>query len=153
MSMESTTQLIKKYETYTPGERRINEKEHKQKQRLKEKHQMADELMNETKFFIFNNNDKEHVHYLIDKFQDFRELHRNCGNDTIILAFIFYIAKINTPRLSLNNYRVTSKYGLTDSVFELIICRVVQKLLSELPIVPRNTVKYDHDLLCRTGQR
>ena len=53
----------------------------------------------------------------------------------------------------LTNYRVNSKYGLTDNIFELIICRIVQALLSESRIVPVGTTKYDHDVLSRTGQR
>ena len=156
MSIESTQKLLEKYDKpYVPGEKRTanQEKIHKQKQRLKEKHELADELMSETKFLIFNNYQKEHVHYLIDKFQDFRKLHGNCKNETIILAFIFYVAKIQTPRLSLSNYRITREYGLTDNVFELIICRLVQVLLSKSKIVPVGTTKYDQDVLYRTGQR
>lgn len=155
MSMESTTKLLKKYETYVPGEKRTHdqEKKHKQKQRLTEKHNIADELLCETKVLIFTDNDKKHVHYLVDKFQDFRKLHGNCSKEVIILSFIFYVAKINNPKLKLNNYRVTGKYGLTDNIFELIICRIVQVLLSESMIVPVSTTHYDHDLLYRTGQR
>lgn len=156
MSIESTNKLLKKYEgNYVPGEKRTKQKEkmHKQKQRLAEKHLLADELLSETKFLIFTECQKEHVHYLIDKFQDFRKLHGNCSKEAIILTFIFYVAKINEPKLKLCNYRVTSKYGLTDNVFELIICRLVQALLSESKIVPVGTTKYDHDVLYRTGQR
>lgn len=155
MSLESTTKLLKKYNNYVPGEKRTKaqEKIHKQKQRLQEKHTIADELLNETKFLIFTEYQKEHVHYLIDKFQDFRKLHGNCSKEAIILTFIFYVAKINEPKLQLCNYRVTKKYGLTDNVFELIICRLVQALLSESKIVPVGTTKYDHDVLYRTGQR
>lgn len=165
MSLKSTQRLLDKYEkghvpgdskvTYVQGERRTNKQEriHKQEQRLKEKHELADMLMNETKFLIFTNYDKEHVHYLIDKFNDFNKLHRTVGNEVIILAFIFYVAKINNPRLKLNNYRITGEYGLTDNVFELIMCRIVQRLLSDVPIVPVDTRKYDHDVLYRTGQR
>ena len=158
MSIESINKLLKKYDNnnYVPGERRTShqEKIHKQKQRLLEKHEIADELLSETKFLIFKNYQKEHVHYLIDKFQDFRKLHGNCSKEAIILTFIFYVAKIDNPRLKLNNHpRVTSKYGLNTDVFELIICRIVQVLLSESMIVPSGTTKYDNDLLYRTGQR
>ncbi|MBR0272387.1 MAG: hypothetical protein IJQ68_10450 [Methanobrevibacter sp.] len=155
MSLESTTKLLKKYNNYVPGEKRTHrqEKIHKQKQRLQEKHLIADELLNETKFLIFTEYQKQHIHYLIDKFQDFRKLHGNCSKEAIILTFIFYVAKINEPKLKLCNYRVTKKYGLTDNVFELIICRLVQALLSESKIVPVGTTKYDQDLLYRTGQR
>lgn len=156
MSSESIEKLLEKYDKpYVPGEKRTanQEKIHKQKQRLKEKHELADELMSETKFLIFNNYQKEHVHYLIDKFNDFNQLHRRVCNEAIILAFIFYVAKIQTPKLNLSNYRITKKYGLTDNVFELIMCRIIQTLLKESTPVPRVTTKHDHDLLVRTGQR
>ena len=154
MSVESTTNLLKKYEkNYVPGEQRKNEKKHKQKQRLREKHIIADELLCETKILMFNKYQKEHVHYLIDKFSDFRKLHGNCSKKVIILTFIFYVAKIQNPRLRLSNYSATTKYGLTDNIFELIICRIVQALLKETPIIPVQTTKYDNELLSRTGQR
>lgn len=155
MTIKSTTKLLKKYESYVPGERRTRdlEKIHKQEQRLAEKHALCDELLNETKVLMLTNYEKEHVHYLIDKFKDFKKLHRNCKNEAIILAFIFYVAKINTPKRQLKEYSFTKKYGLSDNVFETIMCRVCQVLLSEAKIVPVGTTKYDHDLLSRTGQR
>lgn len=156
MSVESTTKLLKKYESnYVPGEKRTpdQEKIHKQKQRLTEKHTLCDEILNETKFLIFTEHQKQHIHYLIDKFQDFKELHGKCSKEATILTFIFYVAKIKDPKLQLCNYRVSTKYGLTDNIFELILCRIVQKLLSESKIVPVGTTKYNHDLLYRTGQR
>ena len=155
MTIESTTKLLKKYESYVHGERRTPEQEkiHKQEQRLAEKHVLCDELLNETKVLMLANYEKEHVHYLIDKFDDFKKLHGNCKNEAIILAFIFYVAKINTPKRQLKEYSFTKKYGLSDNVFETIMCRVCQVLLSEAKIVPVGTTKYDHDLLSRTGQR
>ena len=156
MSLESTTKLIKKYESgYVRGEKRTRDQEkiHKQNQRLAEKHVLCDELLNETKVLMLTNYDKEHVHYLIDKFHDFRKLHGNCKNETIILAFIFYVAKINTPKRQLKEYNFSKKYKLTDNVFELIMCRICQVLLSEAKIVPVGTTKYDHEMLYRTGQR
>lgn len=155
--MESTTKLLKKYENnnYVPGMQRTTDQEkiHKQKQRLAEKHFIAEELIGETKFLIFTEHQKKHIHFLINKFQDFRKIHGNCSKEAIILAFIFYVAKINEPKLKISNYRINGKYGLTDNVFELILCRIVQTLLSEAKIIPFNTTKYDNDMLSRTGQR
>ena len=155
MSLESTTKLLKKYNNYVPGEKRTRDSEraYKQNQLLAEKHMLCDELLNETKVLMLTNYEKEHIHYLIDKFSDFRKLHGNCKKETIILAFIFYVAKINTPKRQLKEYSFTTKYGLTDPIFELIICRVVQVLLSEAKIIPVTTTKYDQDTLYRTGQR
>lgn len=156
MSIESTNKLLKKYESnYVPGERRTRRQEnlHKQKQLKHEKHMLVDELLNETKVLLLTNHEKEHVHYLVEKFSDFNTLHRQASKECIILALIFYVAKIKTPKRQLNEYSFTRKYGLTDPIFELILCRVVQKLLSETPIVPRKTCKYDNDILYKTGLR
>lgn len=160
MSVESTERLLKKYEfnnkdKHVRGERRTpeNERVHKQEQLKREKHELAEELLNETKILMLSNNEKEHVHYLIDKFSDFRRLHGNCKKEVIILALIWYVAKINTPKRQLKEYSFPKKYGLTDNIFELIMCRIVQRLLSEAPIIPKSTKKYDNDILYRKGVR
>ena len=78
MSIESTNKLLKKYENnnYVPGEKRTRDQEkiHKQKQLKREKHELVDELLNETKVLLLSNHDKEHVHYLVNKFDDFNNL-------------------------------------------------------------------------------
>lgn len=156
MSIESTNKLLRKYENnYVPGERRTRHQEriNKQKQLKREKHELTDELLNETKVLLLTNHDKEHVHYLVNKFDDFNTLHRQASKECIILAFIFYVAKINTPKRQLKEYNFTKKYGLTEPVFELIICRVVQRLLAESKIIPKQTTKYDNDILYKTGLR
>lgn len=156
MSVESTNKLLRKYENnYVPGEKRTTHKEkiHKQKQLKREKHELVDELLNETKILLLTNADKEHVHYLVNKFNDFNSLHRTASKEAIILAFIFYVAKLNNTKRQLKEYSFTKKYGLTEPVFELIMCRIVQRLLMESPIIPRNTKKYDNDILYKTGQR
>lgn len=157
MSIETTNKLLKKYDNnnYVPGERRTSHQEniHKQKQLKREKHELVDELLNETKVLLLTNNDKEHVHYLVNKFNDFNSLHRTASKECIILAFIFYVAKINTPKRQLKEYSFTSKYGLTEPVFELIMCRIIQCLLAESPIIPKDTKRYDNDILYKTGLR
>ena len=157
MSIETTNKLLKKYDNsnYVPGEKRTRDQEkiHKQKQLKREKHELVDELLNETKVLLLSNHDKEHVHYLVNKFDDFNNLHRQASKEAIILAFIFYVAKINTPKRQLKEYSFTGKYGLTEPVFELIMCRLVQRLLAESPIIPKNTKKYDNDILYKTGMR
>ena len=155
-SVSDINRLLKKYENnYVPGEKRTRDQEriHKLKQFKKEKHLLVDELLNETKVLLLTNNEKEHVHYLVNKFDDFNSLHRTASKECIILAFIFYVAKINTPKRQLKEYNFTRKYGLTEPVFELIMCRVVQQLLAEAPIIPKNTKKYDNDILYKTGIR
>lgn len=156
MSMD-TNQLLKKYDkNYVPGERRttIRERLHKQNQTNAEKHALADELLRECNIKYLTRNDYEHVHYLVDKFNDFNKLHRKANCEQIILTFIFYTIRIKQPNRQLSDYpRITKKYSLTNNIFELIVCRMLQSLLSETPIVPRTVKKYDNDILYRTGQR
>ena len=157
MSMESTTRLLKKYEnnSYVPGEKRTSqsEKKHKQKQKLQEKHELTDELLHKTKILALTPNEQKHIHYLVDKFQDFRSLHGNCKKETIILALIWYVAKINTPKRRIKDYKFNREYGLTDDIFEIIMCRITQKLLADSPIIPRHTNKYDNDILYRSNPK
>ena len=156
MSIDSTTKLLKKYgNNYVPGEKRTRDQEklHKQKQLMKEKHELTDELLDETEILMLTNNEREHVHYLVNKFSDFRQLHGNCKKEVIILSLIWYVAKINTPKRQLREYSFPKKYGLTNNIFELIMCRIVQRLLAEAPIVPKSTTKYDNDILYRSNPK
>ena len=152
----SIDQLIRKYEpNYIPGEKRRNtsEREHKQRQTIREKHRLTDNLLKEAEMLNLTRDEKEHVHYLVDKFNDFNQLHRKASKECIILSFIFYVYRIKNPGRQLNEYRVTSKYGLTRNVFELILCRIIQQLLAESPIIPRATSRYDNEILYKTGLR
>lgn len=156
MSFEETERLLRKYdESYVPGEKRTNvgERRNKQRQHIAKKHVLVDELVGELNSSLLTGNDVEHIHYLVDKFNNFRELHGKCKNETIILTFIFYQIKIQNPNLDINDYGICKKYGLSNNVFELIICRLLKNLIQESPIIPRHTIKYDHELLSRTGKR
>ena len=158
MTVDSTKNLISKYDgnNNVPGERRTPgaERQHKQRQSRSEKHALADDLIHETMEMLnLTVNDIEHVHYLIDKFPDFNSLHRKAKKETIILAFIWYTYKIRNPKRQLSEFRFTRKYGLSENVFQLILCRVISQLLAESPIIPRKTVKYDNEILSKTGAR
>ena len=156
MSIDSTTKLLKKYDNnYVPGEKRTKntETEHKQKQTLKEKHLIADELIREADKLHLTGDDVEHVHYLVDKFTDFNKLHRKASNEKIILSFIWYTYKLKNPKRRINEYSILKKYGLTEDNFELISVRMLKVSLAESPIVPKGTVKYDNNILYKTGVR
>ena len=157
MSVNDTSRLIRKYDNknYVPGEKRPgrSEKEHKQKQMIREKHLLADNLIHEAEMLHLTMSEKEHVHYLVNKFDDFNKLHRKASKECIILSFIFYVYKIKNPTRQLNEYRITKEYGLTDNVFQLIMCRIIQQLLAESPIIPMRTTKYDNEILYKTGLR
>ena len=74
------------------GEKRTKEydKMIKRKQSKKGKEETAKDLFNEVPFHL-TNNDKEQVFHLIKMYPNFRKLHGNASNETIILAFIFYV--------------------------------------------------------------
>ena len=126
--MTDYEKLLRKYEKpYTPGEQRSSEYRAKirQESRLKNRMLLVDQLCLEAKYLFITQNQKERVKYLVKVFNnDFKYLHRRVSDETIILAFIIFIKKLETPKLQLKNYSITKKYNLTDTIFELILCRV-----------------------------
>lgn len=152
--MTDYQKLLNKYNTRVPYEECSQEtdRERKRKTRLKELHNICEELFNQCKILCLSNFQKERVHWLIDKFgNNFKSLHGHAKKETIILAFIFYIKKIETPKIRLEDYQITREYNLTDNIFEIIICRVCETFIMESPIVPYETTVYDHELLSRNG--
>ena len=145
------------YETnYVKGEIRSTEHNRKRKreEKRKNRHLLLDELLLETKTLIFTPNQKKLIRYLIDDFSnDFQELHRRASEKCIILAFMFFLKKIENPSIRLDRYKICNKYGLTDHVFELIICRLTLKFMHRIPIRPRQYTKDEHEILVREGKR
>ena len=129
MPMTDYKKLLEKYENkYVPGEERSSEYHHKIRLEAKLKNRMllVDQLCLEAKYFVITNTQKERVKYLVKIFNnDFKYLHRRVSDETIILAFIVFVKKLETPKLQLKNYSITKKYNLTDAIFELIICRIL----------------------------
>lgn len=141
---------------YVPGEIRSTEHNRKRKreEKRKNRHLIFDELLLEAKTLIFTPNQKKVIRYFIDDFNnDFQYFHRRASEECIILAFMFFIKKLETPEIRLERYGITKKYGLTDHVFELIICRLALKCLHRIPIRPRQHTKDNHDILIREGRR
>ena len=150
--------LLDLYEkNYVKGE--IRSKESKQKIRYetkrKNRHLIFDELRNEADSINLSPNQIKLVRYLIDDFnEDFKNLHRKAKEETVILVFMFYLKKIETPSIRLESYRICGKYGLTNHVFEIIVCRMLLKFMKKCPIVPTNNYsKKDHEILLREGKR
>lgn len=113
-----------------------------------------DELLLETKILNLTSDQKKLVRYLIDEFSnDFKQLHRTASEKTIILAFMFYVKKIENSRIKLQSYRVCKKYGLTDQVFEIIICRLLLSFMERTPIMPHTHKIDEHEILIREGKR
>lgn len=126
----------------------------KKEERKKELHECCNDLFYESKVLCLSNYQKRRVHYLINLFgDDLRRLHGRAKKETIILAFIFYIKKIEEPKIRLDDYQVTTKYDLTDNIFEIVICRICEYFMKNMPIVPHVTSDYDHEILSRNGGR
>ena len=164
-SLEYILSLYKK--PYVKGEIRSKEtrKKIRDESKRKDRHLIFDELclelLNdfdelclEAKTLTLSPNQKLLVRYLIDEFSDnFKELHHTAKKETIILAFMFYTKKIEDSRIKLENYRICKKYDLTDQVFEIIVCRLLDDYMKRVPIVPREYTKGNHDVLVREGKR
>ena len=78
-------------------------------------------------------------------------LHAKAKSETIILAFIFYIKLNEEPKIKINQYKITSKHGLTDNIFEIIICKLAEYYMQRMPIVPVESTDYDHEILSKNG--
>ena len=155
MSEEDINRLIKKYNSpYVPGEihsRKTNNMI-KKNQRNAEKLSICNDLLFECSFLNFTQNQKDFIYYLVNRFSDkFNKLHGRCKKEAIILAFIFYVKKLDDSRVMLCNYSICKKYGLTDNVFILIVCRMCDDFAKSLPVGSVETDRYDHEYLSRNG--
>jgi hypothetical protein len=143
--------LLRKYNNdYTNGEQRSDEynKKMKQKQRLYEKLQLAEELFLETPFHL-TKDDKEQVKHLIRMYPNFRKLHGKASNEQIILSFIFYTKIPYDNQIKLDKYEITQKYQLTHNTFEIIICRLALEYLKEVYIIPTIPKDKNHEILLK----
>ena len=150
--------LLQKYNNqYVKGEKISNTLRNKNRTESKRKHRhlLLDNLKNEAEKLNLNNSQIIIVRYLIDEFnKEFQELHRKASEETIILAFMFYVKMIDEPRTRIDKYRVSSKYNLTDKVYEIILCRMLLKFMKKCPIRPYgNYASDEHDILIREGHR
>lgn len=148
--------LLNLYEQeYVKGERRSSESQRKIRYESwrKNRHLLFDELLLEIPIEL-NNNQIKVIRYMIDEFNDdFGALHRKSSDECIILAFMFYLIKIKTPGIRLTDYRICTKYGLTDAVFEVILCRLLLSFMGKCRIRPSSHGKDEHDILSREGKR
>ena len=155
--MRDIQYLLDTYDNaYVKGEQRSNKTKNRirKESRRKNRHLILDELLLESKSLILTPNDKKTVRYLIDIFSDdFKKLHRRAKDEAIILAFIFYLKKIELPSIRLSDYRICKEYGLTDPVFEIILCRIILYYMRKTPIEPKTYKKDEHDILIREGKR
>ena len=150
--MTDYEKLLQKYDgVHAPGEVKSSHyrKKLRQQQKLKNRMLLVDELSLEAKYFVISRNQKERVKYLVKVFNnDFKYLHRQASDETIILAFIVFIKKLETPKLQLKNYSITKKYNLTDTIFELIMCRISDYFMMNSDLFIEETLQDNyHELL------
>lgn len=154
MIMVDYQELIDKYNTpYVPGEKRGSEYERKvkQEQRLKSRLLKLDFILNDAKTLLITPIQKKQVQFLIKKHSnDFKELHRTVSEETIILAFIFYVKMMDDVSVKIDRYTVSKKYNLTHNTFETIICRLAKQYILNGSIPPQMTTEYDHEILLET---
>ena len=146
--MKHINHLLKKYsKPYTPGEQTTTHynTQIKQQQRLKDKENTAQQLFQETPFHL-TQHEKQQVIHVIHTYTNFKKLHRKASNETIILAFIFYI-KMSNKQIKLDRYTITTKYQLTHTTFELIICRLVKNHFQNTYITPTTNTTLQHSIL------
>ena len=146
--MENIQDKLNRYQTYVPGETRTSEyeKQIKQKQSIKDKLEIAETLFHETPFHL-TDNDKEQVRHLIRMYPNFKDLHKTASNETIILAFIFYIKINQNTSIRIQKYTITRKYNLTHNTFEIILCKLILNYLREVYIIPTEPSDIDHNIL------
>lgn len=147
--MKDIEHKLEKYSNpYVNGEQRSKEYEThlKQKQAIRKKHQIAENLFNEVPFHL-TTDEKNHVHHLINMYPNFKDLHGRASNETIILALIFYTKIPNNTNIKLHNYEIITKYKLKHTTFEIIICRLVLNYLKEVYIIPYEPKQTDHNIL------
>ena len=146
--MNDIEKLLRKYEKPTSAERYTKKykRELKQKQRIKNRHLLLDELTNEIPFHLTNTQIRT-IRYFIDTVKDFNKLHRRCSNKTILLAMIFLLRTLDKPKTNVDEYSISKKYGLNNTNFRLIICRLNNEILKSLPITIHETKKDNYEYL------
>lgn len=146
--------LLDKYShEYVHGEERSSGYRSKirQESRLKNRLLLADQLFLELNSYL-NKNQKDRVKYLVKIFDnDFKYLHRQASEETIILSFIMFIKKLESPKFELNNYSVCKKYNLTDTIFELIICRVLDYFMMNSDLYITESTRDNYEILLNGG--
>ena len=151
--MTNINTLLKQYETTRPGERYTKEykRKQRQKQAIKNRHLLLDELLNEIPFHL-TNDQVDIIRYFINTVKNFNNLHRRCSNETIILAMIFLMRTLTKPKTNVDEYSISKKYGLNNTNFRLIICRLNNEILMSLPITIHETKKDNHRYLQKSDK-
>ena len=148
-------QLEEYNKTYVPGEKRSTEYDTKiqKEKRLEENLQLLDDLNRELPETLqLNRCDLQLAEHLVKVFNNnLKYLLRQGKTETILLAFLFYLRKMENPHIKIEDYTILRKYGLNNNNYSLIISRVCMYYMIHTPIQPTETKQYDHDLLLRNN--
>lgn len=150
--MTDIDKLLKKYAKPTKAERYTStyKKKLQIEQRVKNRHLILDALLNEIPFTL-TSTQVDIIRYYIDTFKDFKKFHRQASNETILLAFIFLMRTLDKPKTNVDEYSISKKYGLNNTNFRLIICRLNKELMEHLPITIHEYKKDAHEILEKQG--
>ena len=154
--MKNIEYLLKKYScNYVPGEKRTSGYDNMMKQKAKLEdnitllHQLNQELPTNLQL---NKCDLRIAETLVKRFNGhLKTLHNNVKKEAIFLSFLFYLNKMETPILQIEDYAIFRKYGLTTNIYSLIITRVCDAYIRERPLPIETTTDYDHEKLIRNG--
>ena len=147
--MTDYEKLLRKYEKPVKGER--YRQKYKQKiyydNQKKYRHVLFGQLLAELPFTL-TKDEKQRVRFFIDMFnKDFKYFHRQSKDEAIILAFIFLIRVIRKPKTNVDEFKISQKYGLNNTNFRLIICRLNDKLMESTPLTVMELKKDKHEYL------
>ena len=146
--MTNIEYLLEKYEKPTSSERHTREyrKKLKQERAVKHRHLVVGELIRECPFNVSKTQIKI-IRYYINTVKNFKKLHKQASNETIILAFIFLHKTLDNPRIDVEKFSISKKYGLNNSNFKLIICRLHKEIMESLPVTIHETSKDNYEYL------
>ena len=127
--------LLNKYDTRAAGEPQTTEQERERSKCRSNatKHNIANIYSSQLPMF---DSDKTRLHFLIDKFDDFKQLHRRASMEQIIACFCFYIMKTNDSSVKINKYSLFKNLRIDAEFFSLICSRMllIYQQESNLPV-------------------
>jgi hypothetical protein len=137
-----------------PAERFSNKYHNTIRQEQKNKHRylLLQQLLNETPFYL-NEDQIQQIQYWIDTFNDnFKEFHRQASEETIILALIFIQRKQTHKDTQIYRYKISSKYNLTTPVFTTIQNQLIFQLMRTTPLTYSQKKHLDNHILQKRGR-
>ena len=147
----SIEKLLKKYEGdgYVRGEYESSKRrrQREQKNLLKKRLRILDQLILEAPRLNLTRFEKEKVQYLIEKYSCFRKLYNHAATETIILAFIFYVKIDSDSNIKVEKWSICKKYKLNTRTYSLILTRLFSLTLKKKPLPIKKTTSYYHSIL------